>query len=79
MTVQKPVARVDLAGEIKLALHAKSQGELREVIGFGNSFGQLERKEMKPDLGGAPVDLVHVGEQRADRALPGRGVVLFEK
>jgi hypothetical protein len=73
------MARVDLISEIEIAIEAKRNRQLREIAGLRNGLGELERKEVKPDLRRVTVDFVNMGQQRLDRALPGCRIVLFEK
>jgi hypothetical protein len=73
------MARVDLIGEIEIAIEPERNRKLREIAGLRDGFSELERKEVKPDLRGVAVDFVNMGEQRLDRALPGCRIMLFEK
>ena len=63
MAVKKPMARVDLIGEAEVAFEPQRQHQLGEIGGLGDCLGELERKEVKPDLRGSPVDVVDVGQQ----------------
>ena len=79
MAVKKPMARVDLIGEIEIAIEPEGSRKLREIARLCDRLGQLEREEVKPDLRCVAVDVVNIGQQRLERALPGCGIMLFEK